>query len=93
MGRGTQGLTKNSCLARWVADLQGFDVVVKHLSGLKNEVADGLSRNPVEPSHAIRVCPYGKERKICPQMLESAVFLAIVRGCQLADRREKHFVP
>ena len=44
MGRGTQGLTKNSCLARWVADLQGFDVVVKHLSGLKNEVADGLGQ-------------------------------------------------
>ena len=40
-------MTKNHRLTRWVADLMGFDVVIQHLKGIANVVADTLSRNPV----------------------------------------------
>ena len=40
-------MTKNHRLTRWVADLMGFDVVIQHLKGVANVVADTLSRNPV----------------------------------------------
>jgi len=72
-------LTKNARLARWVADLQSFDVVVKHLSGVKNVVADALSRNPVQgepdPSDYCAILAPGNEE-----------FLS-----SLAEGYERHF--
>ena len=63
-------LTKNPRLTRWVADLMEFEVVIQHLKGVSNVVADTLSRNPVE------VIPNPNENHLAFLMENEESFLA-----------------
>jgi len=40
--------TNNDRMRRWLVELRGYDIVVQHLKGASNTVADALSRSPIE---------------------------------------------
>ena len=40
--------TKNDRMRRWLVELWGYEIVVQHLKGALNTVADALSRSPIE---------------------------------------------